>query len=75
MNNIVQSKEEAFGRQKQYCITHPDNLVFVDKIGDNTSQRNDGNAGGKNFILDKDKNALKSLLTMTVTSPCLDSSL
>ena len=58
-NNIVQSKEEAFGRQTQYYITHPDYLVFVDEVGDNTSQRNDGNAGGEKFIVDKDKRAVK----------------
>ena len=58
-NNIVQSKEEAFGRQTQYYITHPDYLVFVDEVGDNTSQRNDGNAGGEKFIVDKDKRAIK----------------
>jgi hypothetical protein len=37
-NNIVQSKEEAFGRQTQYFITHPDYLIFVDEVGDNASQ-------------------------------------
>jgi hypothetical protein len=51
-NNILQSKEEAFGRQIQYYIMHPYYLVFVDEVGGNTSKRNDGKAG--------------NLLTMTV---------
>jgi len=41
-NKIVQCKEEAFGRQTQYYITHPEYIVFVDEVGDNTSQKNDG---------------------------------
>ena len=58
-NNIVQSKEEAFSRQTQYYIMHPDHLVFVDEVGDNTSQQNDGNADGEKFIVDKDRCAMK----------------
>jgi len=41
-NKIVQCKEEAFGRQTQYYITHPEYIVFVDEVGDNTSQKIDG---------------------------------
>jgi hypothetical protein len=58
-NKIVQCKEEAFGRQTPYYITHPEYLVFIDEVGDNTSQKNDGNAGGEKFIVDKDKHAIK----------------
>ncbi len=42
-NQIVQSKDEIFGKQTQYYVTHPDYLVFVDEVGDNRSQQNDGN--------------------------------
>ncbi len=37
VNNIVKSKEKAVGRQKQYYIVHPDYLVFLFEVGDNTS--------------------------------------
>ncbi len=33
--------------------------MFVDKVGDNTSQQNDGNAGGEKFIVDKEKCTIK----------------
>jgi len=70
-NKIVQCKEEAFGRQTPYYITHPEYLVFIDEVGDNTSQKNDGNAGGEKFIVDKDKHAIKNHRTKIVTLPCL----
>ncbi len=54
-NNIVQSKEDAYNRQTKYFTTHPDYLIFVHGVGDNTSQWNDGNAGGEKFIVDKDR--------------------
>jgi hypothetical protein len=54
----VQSKE-AFGRQTQYFIIHPDYLIFTDELGNNTSQQNDGNIGGEKFIVDKDRHAVK----------------
>jgi hypothetical protein len=37
-NNIVQSKEDAYNRQTKYFTTHPDYLIFVHGVGDNTSQ-------------------------------------
>jgi hypothetical protein len=32
---------------------YPEYLVFVDGVGDNTIQKNDDNAGGEKFIVDK----------------------
>jgi hypothetical protein len=72
-NNILQSKGETFSSQTQYYILHLEYLVFIDEGGDNTSQQNDGNAGGEKFIVDKDRCIIKSLLTKTATSWYLDS--
>jgi hypothetical protein len=57
--NIVKSKEEAFGRQTQYYIMHPEYLVFMAEVGDNKRQQNDGNAGGEKCIVDKDRCTIK----------------
>jgi hypothetical protein len=34
---IVKTKEEAFGLPTKYLMSRPDKLVFVDKVGSNTS--------------------------------------
>ncbi len=46
---VVETKDEAWGRQTKYLLTRPDYVVFVDEVGDNTSQKNDGNIGGTNM--------------------------
>ncbi len=38
---------------------HPEYLVFMAEVGDNTRQQNDGNAGGEKFIVDKDRCTIK----------------
>jgi hypothetical protein len=58
-NEIVSDEEEACGRKTKYFITRPDYIIFVDEVGDNTSQRNDGNVGGEKFLVDKNKRAVK----------------
>ncbi len=47
---IVEHAEEAFGLPTQYIIQRPDKLVFVDKVGSNTSTTKDGNVGGEKFL-------------------------
>jgi hypothetical protein len=55
--NIVQTKEEAYGRKKKYLLKHPEKVIFVDKVGDNISQKGDGNAGGQHFMVARDMRA------------------
>jgi hypothetical protein len=38
---------------------HLEYLVFIDEVGDYTSRQNDGNAGGEEFIVDKDRCTIK----------------
>ena len=52
---VVQSEDLAFGRKTKYLLSHPDFLLFVDEVGDHTSQKNDGNVGGQKFLVQNDQ--------------------
>jgi hypothetical protein len=45
--NITENEKEQFGRKMKLLLTHPDMLMYVDEVGDKTSQINDGNGSGK----------------------------
>jgi hypothetical protein len=53
-NNIVNTEADAYGRQTSYSILHPDKLVFFEKVGENISQKGDGNSGGQKNLVAKD---------------------
>ena len=38
--NIVANEEEAFGYKTKFLLTHPEIVLFIDEVGDNTSQKN-----------------------------------
>ena len=44
---IVESKDDAYGRKSEYMLMHPEKFFFIDKVSSNTSQRGDGHCGGK----------------------------
>lgn len=48
--NIVEHEENGFGLQSKYYVLKPDKLLFVDEVGNNTSQAKDGNIGGEKFL-------------------------
>ena len=50
--NITTNQDEQFGRKTRYLLTRPEMLLFVDEVGDNTSQKNDGNIGGQKFMVE-----------------------
>jgi len=54
---IVKSEEEAFGRKAEYELICPDKVIFVDEVGCNTSQKNDGNISGEKFLVCADSQA------------------
>jgi len=54
-NDVVQAKAEAFRLKTPYHSILPDKLLFVDEVGSNTSQKNDGAAGGVRYIGQKGK--------------------
>jgi hypothetical protein len=56
-SNIVVTQAEVYGRNTQYSLLHPEYLVMVDEVGENISQKGDGNAGGKKFMNASDMRA------------------
>jgi hypothetical protein len=48
--NIVTDEADMYGRPTKYHLTHPEKLIFVDEVGDNTSQANDGNRTGTKYV-------------------------
>jgi hypothetical protein len=50
----VETPDLSFGRPTKYQVVRPEQIVFVDETGCNTSQKEDGNVGGQRFILPKE---------------------
>jgi hypothetical protein len=48
--NIVTNKEDMYGRPKKYNLTHPEKLIFVDEVGETTSQANGGDKTGTKYV-------------------------
>eukprot|EP00977_Amphora_coffeiformis_P002353 scaffold439_cov107-Amphora_coffeaeformis.AAC.1 len=49
--------EHAFGLPSKYRLIHPELFVFVDEMGLNTNQKEDGAKGGKTFLVPIDGSA------------------
>ena len=67
---ITENEDESTGKKTRYLLTHPELVFFVDEVGSNTSQKNDGNVGGQKFVVDQNQRALLWLASVTVISPC-----
>jgi len=52
--DVVETEEEAFGCKTRYELIHLDHFIFVNKVGNNTSQAKDGQVGGKTYLCSKD---------------------
>ena len=50
MGETVNSQAEACGEKVAYKITHADHILYVDEVGNNTSQRDDGHKGEKYLV-------------------------
>ena len=50
---MVLEEKDAWGLQTKYNLIHPDRLLFVDEVGSNTSQSEDGNVAGELFLCGK----------------------
>jgi hypothetical protein len=55
---VVEEEHLAFGRKTKYQMIQPNYLVFVDEVGDNTSQKDDGNIAGTKYIVGRKNRAL-----------------
>jgi hypothetical protein len=71
--NQVTNKEDMYGRPTKYNLTHPEKLIFVDEVGDNTSQANDEKRQDQNTSPEKDGEHSSKTPSLTVTTPLLDS--
>ena len=49
----VDSESESVGALVKIEITHPQWILFGDKVGNNISQKNDGHVGGQKFVAAK----------------------
>jgi hypothetical protein len=51
--NIVENEAESYRRKTKYLLRHPEKLIFVDEVGENISQKGDGNADSQKFVVTK----------------------
>ena len=52
---IVMSEEEALGMKFTYQVNHPECMLFVDEVGNNTKMKDYGNAGGERLLKNKNQ--------------------
>ena len=45
--DIVNSEAEAFGEKVSQTVKHPDYVLFVNEVGNNTNMKDDGCVGGE----------------------------
>ena len=55
--NVVESEEEGFGLKVEAKVKHPTYFLCVDETGNNTNQKDDGNVGGKKYVVSSDSDA------------------
>jgi hypothetical protein len=55
---VVEEEHLAFGRKKKYVMSRLNYLVFVDEVGDNTSQKDVGNIAGTKYVVGRKNRAL-----------------
>jgi hypothetical protein len=53
--NEVHDPTLMYGRPTKYRLLKPERCLFVDEVGCNTNQKEDGHVGGEKFILAKDQ--------------------
>jgi hypothetical protein len=46
----VSSEAESFGEKVSKTMKHPDYVLFVDKVGNNTNMKDDGRVGGERLL-------------------------
>jgi hypothetical protein len=73
--NTVMDEEHMYGHPKKYNLTHPEKMIFVDEVGDNTSQANDGHKTGTSMSQEVDGEHSSKTRSLNVTTPLLDSPL
>jgi hypothetical protein len=49
--NETLDPSQQFGRKTQYKLTRPDRCIYVDETGCNTNMKDDGNVGGRLYVM------------------------
>ena len=55
--DIVMSAEEALGMNFKHQVKHPDYMIFVDEVGNNTNMNDDGKVRGERLLKEKRQKA------------------
>ena len=55
--DIVISVEEAHGMKVTHRVKHPEYMIFVDEVGNNTNMKDDGKVGGEQLLKEKGQRA------------------
>jgi hypothetical protein len=48
--DIVSSEAESFGEKVSQVVKHPEYVLFVDEVGNNTNMKDDGRVGGERLL-------------------------
>ena len=57
------SRDQAVGEKVKYKITHPEHIIYVDEVGNNTCMKDDGSKGGQRFLTARGSQARKTSST------------
>ena len=55
--NQVETEEEAVGQKVTHVVKHPQYMMFIDKVLNNTNMKDDGNIGGEKLLKSKGNKA------------------
>ena len=61
--NIVMEEAEALGKKVEHRLKHPEYVLFVDEVGNNTNMKEDGRVGGERLLKAKGTKASISAST------------
>ena len=56
-DEIVMSTEEVLGMKFPHQVKHPEYMLFVDEVGNNTNMKDNGKVGGKRLLKEKHQKA------------------
>ena len=56
--NQVETEEEAVGRKVTHVVKHPQYMMFVDEVGNNTNMKDGGNIGEEKLLKDNGNKAI-----------------
>jgi hypothetical protein len=52
-NTVLEDNPARYGCKTKFKLTHPERVLFVDKVGENTSQKQEGHLGLRKLVVVK----------------------